>query len=408
MRRACLLSFVALVFVPGIAWPQGNPAGPEFRINTYSTGYQTFPDVASDGSGNFVVVWVSIDQDGSNGGVFGQRYASSGAPAGPEFRVNTYTTNVQKYPAVAADPSGNFVVVWQSFTDSNDIFGQRYAGTGAPLGTEFRINTVTQDFQAWADVTADASGNFVVVWTGLDDVYGQRYASTGGPVGMEFRVNTGTAHAQDVPRLASDASGNIVVVWQSNMQDGLFYDIHAQRFANTGMPVGPEFRVNAYTTYHQLRPTVAADASGNFVIVWMSEQDGDAFGIFGQRYSSSGAPLGPEFRVNTFTTESQGPAAVATDASGNFVVVWRSRYQDGSNDGVFGQRYTNSGAPAGPEFRVSTYTGSDQSYPAVASDAPGNFVVVWRSELQDGFFHDLFGQRYRPMVPVELMGFGVE
>ena len=51
------------------------------------------PSVASDAAGNFVVVWDSADQDGSDVGVFGQRYASSGAPLGPEFRVNTYTTS---------------------------------------------------------------------------------------------------------------------------------------------------------------------------------------------------------------------------------------------------------------------------------------------------------------------------
>ena len=47
--------------------------------------------MASDSSGNFVVVWMSDSQDGSSDGVFGQRYASSGTPLGPEFRVNTYT-----------------------------------------------------------------------------------------------------------------------------------------------------------------------------------------------------------------------------------------------------------------------------------------------------------------------------
>ena len=125
---------------------------------------------------------------------------------------------------------------------------------------------------------------------------------------------------------------------------------------------------------------MASDSSGNFVVVWESDsQDGSSYGVFGQRYASTGAPLGPEFRVNTYTTGHQGHPAVASDSSGNFVVVWPSYSQDGSSYGVFGQRYASTGAPLGPEFRVNTYTTNSQSCPAVASDASGNFVVVWTS-----------------------------
>ena len=32
---------------------------------------------------------------------------------GPEFQVNTFTTGAQKLAAVAADHDGDFVVIWQ-------------------------------------------------------------------------------------------------------------------------------------------------------------------------------------------------------------------------------------------------------------------------------------------------------
>src|SRR5438552_2135307 len=125
MRRAFLvfITFVVLVSVARAAWPQGNPLGPEFRVNIYTTGAQGFPAVAADTSGNFAIVWQGDSQDGSNYGVFGQRYASSGAPLGPEFRVNTYTTSGQRLPSVAADTSGDFVVVWQSSSQDGDSYG---------------------------------------------------------------------------------------------------------------------------------------------------------------------------------------------------------------------------------------------------------------------------------------------
>jgi hypothetical protein len=83
------------------------------------------------------------------------------------------------------------------------------------------------------------------------------------------------------------------------------------------------------------------------------------------------------------------------DAAGDFVVVWRSGGQDGNGDGIFGQRFTSNGAKLGGEFQVNTYTTGNQDGPAVAMDAAGNFVVVWRSEGQDGDGGGLFGQRFR-------------
>jgi len=423
MRRTGALFLFALVSIPRTAWPQGDPLGSEFRINTYTTSAQWQPSVAADSSGNFVVVWHSNLQDGSSRGVFGQRSAASGVPLGPEFRVNTYTTDDQQDPSVAADSSGNFVVVWSSSQpdDPNGgVFGQRYASSGTPLGPEFRVNTYTTDSQFGPSVAADSSGNFVVVWSSLKPqypfpvplgIFGQRYASSGTPLGPEFRVDTYMTSFPLRPAVAADTSGNFVVVWTNyGGQDGSASGVFGQRYASSGAPDGLEFRVNTYTTDSQYGPSVASDASGNFVVVWTSYQDGYAWGVFGQRYASSGTPLGPEFRVNTHTTRPQRNSSVVADSSGNFVVVWDSDEQDGYFTGVFGQRYASSGTPLGPEFRVNTYTTSHQYIPSVASDSSGNFVVVWHGYgyTQDGSSFGVFGQRYGRIVPVELMRFTVE
>ena len=191
-----------------------------------------------------------------------------------------------------------------------------------------------------------------------------------------------------------------------------------------GVPLGPEFRVNAFTTGSQLAPALASDIGGDFLVVWESAQDGSGNGVFGQRYNAGGTPLGPEFLVNTVTTGNQSAPAATSDISGNFVVVWVSDLQDGSGLGVFGQRFASSGAPAGPEFRVNSFTTGDQAAPSVAIEkshttgaqrhpivgAPffGNFAVVWASDAQDGSSYGVFGQRYSMIVPVELLRFGVE
>jgi hypothetical protein len=156
----------------------------------------------------------------------------------------------------------------------------------------------------------------------------------------------------------------------------------------------------------QFDASVRVGALGDLVAVWTaSQQDGSNLGVFGQRYSTSGAPVGPEFRVNTYTTGYQGRSDVALDAGGNFVVTWVSTGEDGYGTGIFGQRYASTGEALGPQFRVNTFTTQDQDNPSVGADPLGNFVVVWGSQ-QDGY--NVFGQRFGPIVPVELMRFVVE
>jgi hypothetical protein len=407
-NRAGLL-LIALAVVPCAARAQV-PAGPEFRVNTFTTGFQGGPSAASDPNGNFVVTWAG-DTDGYGAGVFGQRFSASGAPLGIEFRVNTFTTNLQGSPTVAAHANGDFVVAWTSgVQDGSDfgIFGQRFNAAGAPVGAEFPVNTFTLSAQTNQSIAAGTGGDFVVVWQsyGQDGssygVFAQRF-SPSGPVGGEFRVNTTTASNQRFPSIASDASGNFVVVWQSLNQDGSSDGIFGQRFAASGAPVGVEFAVNAFTTSFQRNPAVVSDANGNFLVAWESlNQDGSDFGVFGQRFDAAGVPVGSEFGVNTFTASAQHSPSAAVDANGNFVVAWTSFGQDGDSFGVFGQRFGASGAPVGIEFQANTFTAAQQESPAVASDASGNFVVAWQSVGQDGSIHGVFGQRFGGLHPAAL------
>jgi len=411
MRAARFL--LVFVLLPRLVVAQGNPLGPEFRVNTYGPNDQAEPSVAADSSGNFVVIW-QREYGAFDTHISGQRYATSGVPLGAEFRVNASTFGTCAAPSVAGDPAGNFVVIWQfAPLEPGGVLGQRYASSGVPLGGNFLVGNSAYNFNP--AVASDSSGNFVVVWEDLfpnptaGNVFGQRFANSGPPLGSVFRVNTYTTGHQAVASVAVDPSGNFVVVWNSGAQDGSGYGVYGQRFARSGAPVGTEFRVNTYTPNDQSSPSAAADSSGNFVVVWQSAlQDGSGHGVFGQRYAGSGAPLGPEFRVNTFTTSDQRRPSVAADGAGNFVVLWQSLSQDGAGLGVFGQRYASSGIPLGPEFLVNTYTSLAQAAPSVASDSFGNFVVAWQSLNQDGSGYGVFGQRYQPILPVELMRFGVE
>ena len=66
----CILSLSVFAFLSAqVAWAEIQ----EFRVNTYTTGGQSRPSAAMDAGGNFVIVWQSYGQDGSNLGNFGRR-----------------------------------------------------------------------------------------------------------------------------------------------------------------------------------------------------------------------------------------------------------------------------------------------------------------------------------------------
>ena len=164
----------------------------------------------------------------------------------------------------------------------------------------------------------------------------------------EIPVNIATANAQFRAVVASDASGTFVVVWQSFNGSA---DVIARRY-DLVAPLGGEFRLNTYTTDIQSLPSVGSAPGGGFTAVWGStSQDGDGDGIFGQRYDATGATAGGEFRVNAYTTGPQSRAAIAVDAGNRFAVAWVSASQDGSGEGLFARHFDAQGGPRGPSFR---------------------------------------------------------
>ncbi len=186
------------------------------------------------------------------------------------------------------------------------------------------------------------------------------------------------------------------MTWQSNGQDGSGFGIYAQRYAANGSTSGTEFRINTTTSFDQSRPSIAGLKDGGFIVTWQSNnQDGSGYGIYGQRYNADGTTRGTEFRANTTTFGNQIEPSVVALTNGGYVVTWTSSDgQDGSSAGVYGQRYDANGVAAGSEFRINTYTTSNQMYQSAIGLADGGFVVTWSSYGQDGDNGGIYGQSY--------------
>ena len=193
----------------------------------------------------------------------------------------------------------------------------------------------------------------------------------------EFLVNAYTFGVNVTSAVARDADGDFVVVWVNQSENA--GDIKARIFDKSGNPLSSEFTVNTYTSDLQTAPDVAMDADGNFVVVWASNgQDGDGNGIFARHFEAGSSDGGDEFRVNEVTSSSQTFPAVAMDDEGDFVVAWTS--SDGNGNGVFARNF-EAGSETGPsEFQVNQTIIQEQDNPDVAMDADGDFTITWSSK----------------------------
>jgi S-layer family protein len=382
------------------------PAAPEFVVNITATNAQIMPSLSMDARGNFVVVWESNLQDGSLDGVVGRRFDAAGVSVGTEFIVNTTTAGSQGDPDVSVDRRGEFVVAWTDYQGGTEIKARRFDRSGKALGAEFLVNAYGTGTQASPSVALDAGGNFVVVWESLGQdgnglgVFGHRFGASGNSIGADFSVNTYVTGDQQAPDVVATADGGFVVVFMG--PDTFASGVHARRFSAAGTAIGAEFSLTTAGAT-QFAPAAAALPQGGFVVAWTSyNQDGSHNGIFGRIFDGNGAPVTAEIPVNTFTTNAQSFPAVAADGNGGFVVIWESFLQDGSEAGVFGQRFTSAGARRGAEFQLNAFTSGAQMRLTVAADSAGSFVGAWDSASQDGSAGAVIDRRYQGLLPVSL------
>ena len=361
----------------------GSTLGGEFQVHTSTLASRTTPVVAQAPSGRFVVAWASGYYGLYPADIFARTFDAGGTPLGPEFQVSANGYDVGAYreyhyqavynPAIEADASGNFVVVWEregASADGKDVMGRRLDASGTPLAGAFQVSELTvppaTDFY-WnrsADVAVKGTGEFVVVWSTIPSdvggyaVVGRRYDATGAPLGGEFQVNSQPTYSyngmtypvasyfESSPE-ARFGDDDFLVLWSSSSIDAEGqngpYDVAGRFFTGGGAPKGAAFRVNTTTDGYQGCPSTDRLDNGDFVVVWQSYYDGVR--SFGQVITPAGNKKGVEFGLTT--DEANGPSAdmPAVAALGDeFLVVWTENGASGWD--IYAQRVGEGTGPA--------------------------------------------------------------
>lgn len=372
-RSQVWAGFAWFLLASATAPAQTPPFGPEFQANS-AGGFE--PQVAVGVSGQFVIV---------NGG-FARRFDASGSPIGEWF-----PTGSGPFPSIGLDEAENFVIVWGGYSDGDGagIGARRFDNSGEPVGDPFQVNSYTTGDQDAAAVAVGATGRFAVVWNSQGQISGRVYDESGDPATDEFQVNQSpiavrrfsdqSGRRPQVPEVSSakvgaDPSGNFVVTWRA--ANGV---ITARRFNENGVPLDDEFEVSTDTGYGVRQPNVSVGPSGSFTIVWAQINNGGGGEVSAQRYGPAGEAQGDNFQISPFSHNFvQWYPGIATDSSGNFIVVWLNQLDDSLPlMSMSGRQYDSSGNAEGPAFQVSTYEGYKFYGGGVAMNSGGSFVVTW-------------------------------
>ena len=321
-----------------------------------------------------------------------------------DFLVNDDAGSTdQNNPSIAVDVAGNFVIVWQDFRNGNgDIYFQRYSSSGTALGTNIKVNDDTSSAdQDYPSISMDGAGNYVIVWNDYRnnnnnydyDVYFQRYTSTGTAIGINTKVNDDVDSVKQwFPSISMNATGNFVITWidERNGND----DIYFQRYNSIGAALGVNTKVNDdASTAGQLHPSVSMDVAGNYVIAWQDFRNSN-WDIYFQRYTDAGTTLGNNTKVNDDTgIEFQYYPSITMDGAGNFVIAWQD-FRNANWD-IYLQRLTDTGTTLGNNTKVNDDAGSAyQKVPSISINGAGDFIVVWQDYRYGQTNSDIFGQRY--------------
>jgi hypothetical protein len=280
----------------------GNPLGTEYVIPTITYASQWRPLIAPTPSGGFVVAWTG-DNDGNS---YIKILDETGGFLTSDVPVNTYTYDAQVDPSAAVAPNGTIFVAFVDFSSHGypgtglNLYGRMFDAAGNALqAQEFLLtSSALPGDQRDPRVASDGQGRFFVTWSDeLGDgsgygIFERVFDVTGAPLGSEFQVNTTTAGDQMRPIVVADQTGRTLITWEDDSLGAASSKIRARRFDELLAPAGPDFVVNDVPATGASMTNPAMDASGGDILIgYMGPGDpGNGIDVRARRYESTARP----------------------------------------------------------------------------------------------------------------------
>ncbi|MBI2898169.1 MAG: DUF4114 domain-containing protein [Deltaproteobacteria bacterium] len=316
------------------------------RVDLFSSGTEPSnsiqPALTGDGADRVFVAW--LDRRNGRADVYYNR-ASAAAFGWPNPDTAVETNGANGVGPAVSFGDARLYVAWEDFRDDStrrNVYFRRTTSNGqgnAFEAAESRVNTGLDNDSFGVQLAADGADGVFVAWeTQLPDrsrrIYVASSRNEGGAFDPPDRVDTNpdAVPLATTPSIAAPAGGDVFVAWRDT-RDGE-PDIRFNRSLDGGVTwLGADVRLDTDLPGDaaSIQPQVAADPSGNVVVVWSDERNG-VFDVFAQRSTDGGDTwLAADVRVDTdpFAHDSFKPRVVVS--GGVAWCVWED-YRDGLAD----------------------------------------------------------------------------
>ena len=356
MKRRIAIPTIAaaLGFLLVSRWAAGGDPLGAFAVDPDPLNNQGSPVLALDRAGNLLVAWIAGGN--SSAGLLTRRFGPAAEPLTGPVEVAS-----DSYPLSIVPDRDGFTLLAKEDFQTGAVFTQRLARTGAPAGDRVYVDMDLQRLASDGNHRTLAVGLHYRVPTG---VFAVPLDPAGRPAGKPFMI----AQGGGFPDLTMDAGGRFVVIWTDSQ--GAF----GQRYSAVEAPLGARFKLPSYVlNLFVSPPRIAGNAEGRFVVAWPVESH-----LFARLFAADGEPRGPVLEVTdgNSTPPFNSQLAVAMDASGAFLVTWDTFVDAGTQ--VIGRFYDPAGKPAGPPFFITAPAFYADTVAALAASAgaTGKFAVA--------------------------------
>lgn len=331
--------------------------------NSDADVHQSSPNVGMDSDRTSIVVW----QEGRDGGTIRARCQT--VDGAERFTTIAVTTGPgHSGPDVAVQPSGDFVVTWQStVSGGQEIRARGFDRLGAARFDEILVSEGATGIPGAAAIGIDTSGNFVVAWGELFDevlsVRARGFLADGTPRFATILVADDLGDQDVFPRVAVSADGSFSVAYERRMRD-----VRLRGFATDGSERFADMSVNVNPVGPQLFGDLAVTPGGRLVVVWTDDRNENTLGQLRMRaFNADGSEFKAESTANPRGGGTQLRPRIALDIDGNAYVAWED---DEDRNGVF-QIHATGLRPNGTRLlrrvTVNTEWQGQQRRPAIAS-----------------------------------------
>ena len=372
-----LAALAMLAACVGGAAAQVVPLGPATQIDTSGTLDPQWARIASDGAGNYTVVWTHNFGEK----VVARRFTATGQPLDSSERT-VAAAGLFAYSDLdlAIDPAGRGTLAFIRSINGNSLWVQQLGTDGLPLGAAFSLTTAGERPEN-LDVATATDGRFAVAWHASDQPSGpggtfvEIFDVAAFPLGGATLSPGGSVFDSGAEPAVILGPGDRLLAGWDRKTGGSLPDRQVRVTAiDLAASTSVEHLLELTQHDDQRKPLLAPLAGGGSVVVWNQIRRFVSGGpewsrARAQLLDAAGDPVGPVRELGAYFATS----LVALD-DGGLVVVADDTPDANRREGILAQRFDAALAAVDTPFWIDP---AIDRFDARATATGDGFVVTW-------------------------------